>query len=74
MIRDELFNAHCQEALKADRDVTLEFQQDNARPHIAKRTEKSHEALTGKYGLNIMATLKGSSQTIRATMRERLHK
>jgi len=80
------------EALKADGETNLEFQQDNARPHIARRTTEFLEALASKHGLTIIqniwsylkhelrqrypdtATLKGSPDTIRATLQERIHK
>lgn len=42
------------EALKADGETNLEFQQDNARPHTATRTRKFLEALASKHGLTIM--------------------
>jgi hypothetical protein len=91
------------EALAASEE-TLEFQQDNARPHTAMKTRKFLEALASKYGLTIMnwpanspdlspiedlwahlkhelrrqfpdtATLTGSPQTIKAKLREHLHK
>ena len=42
------------EALAADGKVNLEFEQDNARPHMAKRTCEFLEALARKQGLTIM--------------------
>jgi transposase len=42
------------DALKADEEVDLEFQQDNARPHTAKRTKKLLQELAEKNGLKIM--------------------
>jgi len=92
------------EALGKDIGTTYEFQQDNARPHTAKRTVQFLEALTRKHGLTVMdwpanspdlspieelwahlkhelrerypdtATLKGSPETIKAKLRERVHK
>jgi transposase len=92
------------EALAVDGVTNLEFEQDNAHPHVAKRTRKFLEALAQKHGLTIMdwpanspdlspienlwahlqlelrrqfpdtAKLKGSPQTIKAILRERLHK
>ena len=41
-------------ALAADGQTNLEFQQDNARPHSAKRTLEFLEALARKHGLTIM--------------------
>ena len=103
----ELLRTHFEpfvEALAVDGQINLEFQQDNARPHVSKRTRKFLEALAKKHGLTIMAwpanspdlspiedlwahlkhelrqqfpdtaRLKGSPQTIKATLRERLHK
>ena len=91
------------EALAADGEIHLEFQQDNARPHTATKTRKFLKALVSKHGLTIMnwpanspdlspienlwahlkhelrkrypdtGTLKGSPQTIKAILRERLH-
>jgi transposase len=40
--------------LRADSDTIYEFQQDNARPHTAKRTAKFLEELARKHGLTIM--------------------
>jgi transposase len=92
------------EALATDTRTTYEFQQDNARPHTARRTVKFLEVLAKKHGLTIMdwlanspdlspiedlwahlkyelrrrypdtARLKGSPQTIKAMLQERLHK
>ena len=42
------------EALKANGEVNLELQQDNARPHIAKSTKQLLQELAEKYDLNIM--------------------
>ena len=91
-------------ALATDGKTNLEFQQDNARPHTAKRTLEFLQAFARNYGLTIMdwpanspnlspienlwahlklelhrqfpntATLKGSAQTIKATLQQRLHK
>src|SRR5579859_6965640 len=41
-------------ALGADGQMSLEFQQDNARPHTAKRTLEFLEAFTRKHRLTIM--------------------
>ena len=41
-------------ALKGDSDDTLWFQQDNARPHTAKKTQELLEVLARKHGLKIM--------------------
>src|SRR5579859_3271299 len=41
-------------ALAADGQINLEFQQDNARPHTAKRTVEFLESLTRKHGLTLM--------------------
>ena len=42
------------DALKADEEVDLELQQDNARLHVAKKTKELLEELAEKYGLKIM--------------------
>ena len=42
------------EALAADTQTTYEFEQDNAHPHMSKRTHKFFEALARKHGLTIM--------------------
>jgi transposase len=42
------------EALAADTQMTYKFQQDNARPHVSKRTRKFLEALAEKHGLILM--------------------
>jgi transposase len=42
------------EALAGDRQTNLEFQQDNARPHVSKRTCKFLEALAKKHRFTIM--------------------
>ena len=42
------------EALAADSNTNLEFQQDNAPPHTATRTRKFLEALASKHGLTLM--------------------
>ena len=92
------------DALAADGVTNLEFEQDNAHPHAAKRTHKFLEALASKPGLTIMdwpanspdlspmenlwahlkdeickqypdtPKLSGYPQTIRAVLRQRLHK
>ena len=43
------------EALTVDGQINLEFQQDNAHPHVSKRTRKFLETLAKKHGLTIMA-------------------
>ena len=92
------------EALAVDGQTNLEFQQDNARPRVSKKTRQFLETLAKKHGLTIMdwpanspdlsfiedlwarlkyelrrqfpdtARLEGSLQTIKAILRERLHK
>ena len=48
------------EALNADGHKDLEFQQDNARPHTAKRTKELLENIAEKYELKIMDWLANS--------------
>jgi len=43
------------DALVADEVSNLEFQQDNAHPHVAIRTHKFLKALAEKYRLTIMS-------------------
>ena len=92
------------EALGADGETNVEFQQDNARPHTAQKTRGFLEALARKHVLTLTdwlanspnlspienlwvhlkhklherypdtTTLKGSPETIKAVLRERLHK
>src|SRR5579859_4762101 len=52
MLRTE-FNLFL-EALATDTQTTYKFQQDNAHPHISKRTPKFLEALAKKHRLTIM--------------------
>jgi transposase len=92
------------EALKADGYTNLIFQQDNARPHTAKKSTEFLNSLARKHGFTIMnwlanspdlspienlwahlkdvlrkqypdtKTLRGSPETIKMKLCERLHK
>ena len=42
------------EALQADDPISLQFQQDNARPHTAQKTRNWLDSLSEKYGLKVM--------------------